>query len=1431
MPPDYIHRSRFTETVDLTGDSDEDDARVTRPSGIAHPALNPTRKSGQSYARPPSSTAQLKGTSATQPKGRPVTDDLSPRRNTDKRSSGNVRPVSETNSKTQLNHAFRPSQSPHSHKSEDKNKRTPSFASARQEGSRKSNIEPIIITHDVEEDPQPVPRFKQPRGVEMQNLQQPNVPDPTRESVFSISKGQAKRQRDDDGQKGSPVPSKRPRLTANVNDRHASPLSDGVSKDNSEAVLRSKHGINRDKLSQNPSALNTNGGTSFDARSSPTKRKESRPFDQRIERNEARGPSQNFSTRPRKGPLTSDLFEDEQGSVSKQRESAGIDPEDIRKLSNTRNNASNDDDDDDAHSSSVSGGQSSRRDTTPRIRKETAKAQALSAEKKSKSQSAGETHSPSNQEQASGARSMDRPKSNRVPNGGIEIETSTKSVTQFERGRSPKSATQRANESRQIQSGKKASKKEEPKSQPLPSRAVQKAKDVSGTPKTSNNAGIKGPNIPSASGSGVQAEEQDPNAEDLDPATALKPVSSEPNPSLLSTRLSDKATSIETKISEPGKRSRLVDDAAQKAQASTDDTVLKATITLAEEADLQLRSEAMNSDDQVNITSDLRNSFAMPTLAASAMRPPFSYSSELPLAAQVEKVLGKYLEELGDDNEYWTSVSMHRARIAKEQNQSPNVVTESAPRSGQHDPPTSFANLKSIEMLPHQKGSPSAKSDQLWGIERISSTGKGGGPTWVSAKYTTFTSDVPDVPSYAHYVSIKNNILAPNVTKLICWPYFGDEYDMSSLSNLREQYHLDIDDRERKLGLLLKAQKYESYVESALADLEISWADVLRFLLEPHPDIGNSADAMKALSNRHEFCEHDFSRISERWQSILSELPASKPEKLARAAVLCDNFQKLAKFSLWHVAHRSEFARLPDAEADNERNPQTSDNELTCTICLRFNCPYHGELKERPDNESDDDSESVADSVVATDIVHPPRVNYRSRVAIPPPYNTTEHTNVTAATRADKKDPKYWRKDEFVHLPDERGPFYPCHHPGTSCADAQCSCFENKLPCEKICSCAPDCPRKFQGCSCSTSRYKKHNRGPCFEDERCTCYQLGRECDPDLCGDCGACEVVDALNKHNESILNGRCRNSSILRGVPKHTMLGDSGVHGLGLYACENIQEHDFVGEYKGEIITKEEAERRGAVYEIQKLSYLFSLNATQEIDSTNFGNKVRFINHAKGKANLYPRIIMVNNVHRIALYASCTIRPGQELFFDYGPKFPDDQLGGKKSKKSAPHVRNAELVRNFLEVESSEDEAGNLRAKGVTHARNARNKTKSKKPRGGARPNAGRKPRVQRSIDETESTGTFNEHDAGERLAAFNISDDLSEGMDVDVKPGVDEDGEYEQNDGSESEESYESDDSGKSGFDAVEEDNEDFEDEGPGLGVTRPGRGAGAAKRRVR
>ena len=1370
MTPNFtISSHRKPETVDLTADSDDDDRPATRPNGNVRPGAPVVRRSGQSYVRSPRPATPDKGNGSSRPNGQSAAGESSPRRNTNRLSSSGARPGSGLDSAAP--DILTSSQSQAASKPGERSQNSHKLTGLRKAGTQVPPSDFVVIDDDP-------PTFKMPRGLGAQNHKRPTLSDSSRENISSISKGQVKRQRDNDGRANDALPSKKQKLTPVFNDRPSMPAPDSPSQASPEMSLRTKHGLAGDDFSES-----SNGQSSKRAPlASPLHMKRDRRSPEPTNSDEASHKRiGNNSTQSPKSPSISDVRGAHPEGHGKERESANANSPSSRHRSNTPHKAASDDDDD-IHSSGASAGHSSRRDTTPRVRKETAKAQALSAEKRIKSQSAAEGQSPSGQERSANVRLTDRQKPNLSINGTQDTSAKGRLDALASHKENRNIGTQHADNSQQSQAEKTFAKNEETKSE-LPSRTVKMVKDVpesSREGKPTNSEGDDASNTGTRE-VGLRMKGTGPVANESEVVSASNEVSSEPESSPPRARRREGSSTTDGLITDTPK-SKLSDVTPHRSTNSEDKAGIKTPTALAEEADLQLRSEAMRSDDQMSVIGELKNSFVRPTMAASAMKPPSSYSKILPLAAQVKKILGKYLEELGDDNEYWTSVSLARARLSKEYSQTPDDAGNSVHRSGYEEKPTTFTKLRPLDMSTHQKGTPSAKSDRLWGVERMNTTGKGSGPTWLSADYSLFESDVLDVPSYAHYVSIKNNILAPNVTKLICWPYFGDDFETSYHTNLREQYHLDIDGRERKLVLLLKAQKYEEYVQSALEDLGCSWADVLRFLLEDEPDVGNWQDAMKAASIRDELLDDDFSRISERWQSILADLPASSPEKLARAAVLCDNFQTLAKFSLWHVARRSDFAKLPEEGHSDVQKALPSDNELTCRICLRFACPYHGELNEQAEDESDNNSESVVDNVVATDIIHPPRVNYRTRVAIPPSCAVIEDSGEVNAAGNDKKKPRFWRKDDFNHLPDQRGPFYPCHHPGTSCADAQCSCFENKIPCEKICSCTQDCPRKFQGCSCTTVRYKKGSRGPCFEDERCACYQSGRECDPDLCGDCGACEVIDPVNTGDDSVLAGRCRNCSIQRGVPKQTLLGDSGVHGLGLYACEDIREHDFVGEYKGEIITKEEAERRGAVYEIQKLSYLFSLNATQEIDSTNFGNKMRFINHAKGRANLYPRIIMVNAVHRIALYASCFIRLGQEVFFDYGPKFPDHQLGGKKSKKSAPHVRNANIVRNFFEVEESDDEVGNVRAKGVAHSKHSRNKARTNKPRGGARPNASRKPRERKGYDEKRSARAFTEQDAGERLAAFNISVEVrSDAMELDVDPGGDEDDEYEQEDGS--------------------------------------------------
>ena len=117
-----------------------------------------------------------------------------------------------------------------------------------------------------------------------------------------------------------------------------------------------------------------------------------------------------------------------------------------------------------------------------------------------------------------------------------------------------------------------------------------------------------------------------------------------------------------------------------------------------------------------------------------------------------------------------------------------------------------------------------------------------------------------------------------------------------------------------------------------------------------------------------------------------------------------------------------------------------------------------------------------------------------------------------------------------------------------------------------------------------------------------------------------------------------------------------------MGLYAGENIKKHEFVGEYKGEVITNGEADRRGAVYEKQNSTYLFSLNTKQEVDSNFYGNKIRFVNHRnRAGANLYPLIVLVNSVHRIGLFAQHVLRSVVGVVVAVGSgKDDDDEFHG---------------------------------------------------------------------------------------------------------------------------------------------------------------------------
>ncbi len=118
-------------------------------------------------------------------------------------------------------------------------------------------------------------------------------------------------------------------------------------------------------------------------------------------------------------------------------------------------------------------------------------------------------------------------------------------------------------------------------------------------------------------------------------------------------------------------------------------------------------------------------------------------------------------------------------------------------------------------------------------------------------------------------------------------------------------------------------------------------------------------------------------------------------------------------------------------------------------------------------------------------------------------------------------------------------------------------------------------------------------------------------------------------------------------------------GLHGLGLFAGEEIRRSDFVVDYVGEKITNKEADRRGG-------RYLFEINRYHTIDGKSRKNIARYINHSC-KPNCYAEVDKKKET--LEIYAKKRIAPGEELNYDYGEEYFKVIIGGAKKCQCILH------------------------------------------------------------------------------------------------------------------------------------------------------------------
>uniref|UniRef100_A0A7N0TTR3 Uncharacterized protein n=1 Tax=Kalanchoe fedtschenkoi TaxID=63787 RepID=A0A7N0TTR3_KALFE len=211
-----------------------------------------------------------------------------------------------------------------------------------------------------------------------------------------------------------------------------------------------------------------------------------------------------------------------------------------------------------------------------------------------------------------------------------------------------------------------------------------------------------------------------------------------------------------------------------------------------------------------------------------------------------------------------------------------------------------------------------------------------------------------------------------------------------------------------------------------------------------------------------------------------------------------------------------------------------------------------------------------------------------------------------------------------------------------SACTKQCICLAKNMCCDTDCGCPENCNNRYRGCYCLTGQCRS-NACPCFTAER--------ECDSNLCRNCSICDGDGSIvgqPAHKRS-----CNNMNLQKGLCRRLFRGLSpDLPGWGLFNSDFIKKDDFIGEYLGEVITNEEAERRQA--EHPGSSYLFTLDDEYVVDAgQSIWNLLRFGNHSTNWANCYAVCMLVKGRYRIAIFAKEDMVPDTELLLDYGPQF----------------------------------------------------------------------------------------------------------------------------------------------------------------------------------
>ena len=136
-----------------------------------------------------------------------------------------------------------------------------------------------------------------------------------------------------------------------------------------------------------------------------------------------------------------------------------------------------------------------------------------------------------------------------------------------------------------------------------------------------------------------------------------------------------------------------------------------------------------------------------------------------------------------------------------------------------------------------------------------------------------------------------------------------------------------------------------------------------------------------------------------------------------------------------------------------------------------------------------------------------------------------------------------------------------------------------------------------------------------------------------------------------------------------REKLIVKKSIAGLGLFATAPIKKGSFIIEYKGPLLSDDEVDAKGG-------KYLFALGKKWTIDGTARENIARYINHSCVGVNCQP----IQYALRMKITATRNIKPGEELFYDYGKEYFDAFIG--KHCNCAKHSKQKTTAKSKKQI-----------------------------------------------------------------------------------------------------------------------------------------------------